>query len=191
MALQVVCRTLIPALILLLTACARQSSPGSTEIATENQVSGTACPLVSVASAEQPAPWLALIHCTAQHPLSEKQSQTAKLTATDWISGWQQSILEYPAQADVSHSQETLQQLLRQQSAVPMSVRPLYDLWLEKLQDKQQLALRQQQLESLRQQSARERARLQQQQQQTLRTLAEKKKQLLRLTEIERQLSNR
>ncbi|WP_029687082.1 hypothetical protein [Tatumella saanichensis] len=191
MALQAVCRTLIFALVLLLTACARQPSPRSTETATESQVSGTTCPLISAALAEQPAPWLALIQCTAQHPLSENQSQAANLPATDWITGWQQSILESPPQVDVAPSQERVHQLLTQQPVVPLSVRPLYDLWLEKLQDKRQLALRQQQLNSLRQQSAQEMARLQQQQQQTMRTLAEKKKQLSRLTEIERQLSNR
>lgn len=91
-----------------------------------------------------------------------------------WADVWQQSILLSGHGLTESQRQQMIPQLRAQQAQVPQSVLPLYDLWLEKLDNQQQLQQQQRQISELSAQSD-EISRLRQQQIATQRALAEKK----------------
>lgn len=131
---------------------------------------------------ENAARWVALMGCSSPSVVPRP--------GEGWADVWQQSILLSRHGLTESQRQQMIPQLRAQQAQVPQSVLPLYDLWLEKLDNQQQLQQQQRQISELSAQSD-EISRLRQQQIATQRALAEKKRQLQRLTDIERQLSGR
>lgn len=192
-------RLLSLALIALLTAC---SQHGEKVIAGSSQPSTLAAgePAAGCLSSTQHMTedqqndsryYLQLMVCVQHQSAADNYLQAQQVIADSWAHSFVHNILLSGADITDQQRQQMLDQMASWQPQVTAGVRPLLQLWWDNLSNQLNTSLTVQKYQQLRQSSGNEIAALRLQQQQLERELTDKRRQLQRLADIERQLSSR
>ncbi len=192
-------RLLSVSLIALLTACSQ--SGGKTAaggIQTSGLVAGepaAGCLLARENLTEDqqndPRYWLQLMVCVQQQSAADNYRQAGLVIADSWAHSFRHTILLSGADITDQQRQQMLDQMAAWQPQVSAGVRPLWQLWQDKLSSQLNASRTEQKYQQLRQSSDNEIAALRLKQQQLQQALSDKRQQLQRLADIERQLSSR
>jgi len=192
-------RLLSVSLIILLTACSQQEKrtvsggvPPST-LAAGEPVAGCLSVTEDMTDVQQSDPryWLTLMDCVQQQSSADNYRQAQQVMADSWVNSFRHDILLSGADITDQQRQQMLEQMATWQSQVTAEVRPLLQLWRDNLSNQLNASLTEQKYQQLRQNSDNEIAALRLQQQQLQQALSDKRQQLQRLADIERQLSSR
>lgn len=138
-----------------------------------------------------PRYWLQLMVCVQQQSTADNFRQSEQVIADSWAHSFLHNILLSGADITDQQRQQMLDQMSAWQPQVSAGVRPLLQLWRDNLSSQLNASRTELKYQQLRQSSDNEMAALRVQQQQLQQELSDKRQQLQRLADIERQLSNR
>lgn len=187
------------AAIVLLTACSQPGKLTSAGSLPQQSVAvgdpQSRCPtLIENMTTDQqndPRYWLQLLACVQQQPADDNYRLAGQGTADNWAQIFRRDILLSGADITDQQRQKMLEDIPAWRPQVAAGVRPLLQLWQDKLENQLNASGNEQKYQQLRQTSDNEIATLRLQQQQLQQELSDKRQQLQRLTDIERQLSSR
>ncbi|MFS7306630.1 two-component system QseEF-associated lipoprotein QseG [Rahnella inusitata] len=135
--------------------------------------------------------WLRAMDCADRMSDAQARFQAQQIPAASWDQIFKQSILLSGADPDLTQRRALLNKVSQNRGQMPSSIRPLVQLWRER--QNLQVVLGDEKAGNLRQQSLNEeKLQVMTAQQQTLEnSLADTRRKLENLTDIERQLSSR
>ncbi|ARU94935.1 hypothetical protein [Tatumella citrea] len=191
-------RLLSVSLVALLAACSQSGGRTTTDMQSTNLVASA--PVAGCLSAtahmtedqqNDPRYWLQLMVCVQQQSTADNFRQSEQVIADSWAHSFLHNILLSGADITDQQRQQMLDQMSAWQPQVSAGVRPLLQLWRDNLSSQLNASRTELKYQQLRQSSDNEMAALRVQQQQLQQELSDKRQQLQRLADIERQLSNR
>ncbi|QLK62189.1 two-component system QseEF-associated lipoprotein QseG [Enterobacteriaceae bacterium Kacie_13] len=135
--------------------------------------------------------WLRAMDCADRMSDAQARFQAQQISAASWDQIFKQSILLSSTEPDLAQRRALLNKVSQNRGQMPGAIRPLVQLWRER--QNLQVVLGDEKARNLRQQSVNEeKLQVMTSQQQTLEnSLADTRRKLENLTDIERQLSSR
>lgn len=135
--------------------------------------------------------WLRVMECASRMTPMQARQQTLLVGENDWSGLFRQAILLDNAETTLQERQQIIEQLNRQRLNVPLTLLPLFQVWLDKQNLILTLADERQRFQRAQENSDKQLEAMHEQQTQLQSQLETTTRKLENLTDIERQLSSR